>query len=233
MRYSDEDREAALEEDAAALKSERRREWRVIDFLGLPPEFQVIVTYHEPVSAADYAPHFGAGIQSAGIPSALTLAAAIPVLRKFHAAGEILSVPRWKCPTYTPVWRPAECNYSRLRPGAEHVEDAEVELQANGTLDFRVRELSFWLRLPDGEREFVDVRLILSCLPQSWEHTPCYSGFSTSTGECTGVTLAVPPGLDSAYIMTSLGSRGSWRAETYWETVDQFLVDLRKAGGET
>jgi hypothetical protein len=223
-------REAELLDRHKKELEESRAIWSVSDYLDLDKQFRVSICRigkdHEPTLGR----HFGVRISLRDkYPSGMSLRHALDILHPFISRDEILTVPRWKEPSYSPVWMPDECNYSRDKPGAERVGVAQIELSAHGTSQFCVTELAFWIRIPNNE-DCVELSLAVDNLPSTWLHRPLYKGFDQQTGQSKGVTMSRPPGLPGTHVRLGMGSPDSWRADTYWETADEFVAQLLLTG---
>lgn len=225
------EREAELVKAQEKLKQEAIAKWRVEDQLNLPEEFGTSVCFHHR-DPGECKPYVSVAVLTATHGGGIPVRQALELIQRFHDEGTILMVPRWRTPGFSPVWMPDDCNHSRLNPGAEQVGEAQVELTSLGSARFRCRELAFWIRLCDVDEEAAEINLNLSHLPSSWECRPNFKGFSTIDGACTSVTLGAPEGLPGAYVRVGnvLGSRDSWRAETYWGTTEEFISQLLEAG---
>jgi hypothetical protein len=231
MKSTQEEREAALAAEQEKERQEARVKWRVLDFLDLGDSLWTSVCWHNRKEGSELKPFASVSVSLANsighCAGALGTRAALSILRRFQARGDIQTVPMWQEPGFSAVWWPDECNCSRLKKGAEKVGEAQIELTATGNSQYHARSLAFWVRLPDGDREFVELHLNLDRLPKPWEHHPKFTGFSRHDGSVTSLELAPPPGLGGgACIRKGLGSPGSWRSETYWTTSEDFISQL-------
>jgi hypothetical protein len=221
-----EEREAEL----AREQEKRRGQWRLLDFLALGDGFKTCLTAQN-LHAKDLQPFYSVSVTATkNYGRDLDMREALGIIEQFQARGDVQSVSRWKEPSSSAVWWPDECNISRTTPGAEKIGEAQVGLEAAGAARFHSRELSFWTRLPDGDRTFARLHLQLRRFPLKWEHSPRYKGFSPIDGRCTGMSIEPPSGLPDAYVRKGMGSVDHWRSEYYWETVQAFTDQLWEVG---
>ena len=227
---TNEERELSLTLRQERERYEERAKWRILDYLDLGSDVRTSVCAHpgkEPLK-----PNFSVSVYSKTFPSGLEPRRGLRILDHIDARMTIPSVGRWKEGQHvSDVWMPMECNFSRIKPGADEVGSAQVELTENGNSKFRVRKVSFWIQMPDGRKEFVELTLQLSTLPTSWTVNPLYTACDPHSGDCAvRGTLEKPSGLPTAYVRVGMGAADSWRVKTYWNTVDEFRKELLGAG---
>ena len=220
-----ESREAELDRHQAAEREKKRQEWRVQDFVNAGDDVCNVICQHTPNTrelGLGHKVHFSSMISNKTTGGGLEFRKGIEVFDRLVEAHEVLKVPQWKDDIHSPTWAPDDCNHSRIGNKAEVVGKAMVELEADGNAQYKAYKVSFWIRLPDGDQEAVEVQIALESLPIGWMSHPKFKGFSSIDGSCTGIELDAPRDLPHARVRCNMGSSGSYRSEAYFESTAAF-----------
>ena len=223
---SSSDREKTLDQELETLRRKRQAEWAIADELKIPEEYRTVFCHHVPKDGRD--PHWSVMVRKGY--EGLDRSDVIRIIELYE--DRIRPVDRWQhvnsdgTPVTMAVWAPEKCNCSA--PGqvrhAEKVGEAVIELCANGTAKLHYRKVGFWIR-SNSTGEWLEFDLEVSRFPHDWESRPRHKGFSSIDGECTGMEYEGPKGLKGV-VRNGLGSRDSWRFETWWDNVKEFKSAL-------
>ena len=223
------DREKILEQELEIRRRKIEAEWAIADELQLPDYLSVVYCHHVPKDGRE--PHWTVMLRKDHNNGRdLDFRALLEVIDQF--GDRIRSVDRWQhvssdgSPVTMATWSPEPCNCSAPAwvHHAEKVGEAKIELSANGTAKFHARKVSFWIK-SESTGVWLEFDVEVNRFPQKWESRPRFKGFSSIDGECTGMEFDGPPGLNGT-ARTGLGSRDSWRFETWWDDVDEFRKAL-------
>lgn len=221
-------RQDEVEKSTQKIKRKHELQWAAEDFLGAGPEmeFDLLVCEHEACSSKPAA-HISAMLRVHTAFYDMRPADAVRLIRGYLERGIILTAPRWKEASFLPCWAPEDCNYSINKPGAEKVDDKQVKLEVSGGVGYLTNYLSFWTRLPNQEAIPAAVSMRVTHLPVQWTPVPSYRW-----SECAGEQVVVlrRPDNFAAHYQVGAGSRSSWRMTKFWDTADDFLRDILRAG---
>jgi len=207
-----------LEAKIAQLKIEHQAEKKVIEHIQLPAWAKYSVCRHKGNDSS----YFWSVSVSHKDTWKLTMEQALEILKQH--CSKILDAPFYKQPYTVKSWAPASANCSKGEPGAEHLGEAQIEIEQYGGVSFTRRSIRFWLEIPDTG--FAELCLEVQNLPQGWMLHASYQKFDAASGEPLTVVYRQPSELTGDF-RKDFGGKGSWDHRSYWVCAQDFINAIK------